>query len=104
MSGNLLMSVQKDKDRIIVKLSGEVDIYSVPDFKESLYKVVEEESLDVELECAELTYIDSSGLGILVGALKRVKQNGNKVYISMLRDNVRKLFLITGLDKVFELI
>jgi anti-sigma B factor antagonist len=58
---------------------------------------------DIELLCEDLSYIDSAGLGILVGALKKVKMHHHDVYIYYLRDNIKKLFEITGLDKVFIL-
>jgi anti-sigma B factor antagonist len=48
-----------------------------------------------------LEYIDSTGLGILIGALKRLKQEDKDIIISNIRPNVGKLLKITGLDKVF---
>ena len=104
MDNNLNLISEKKESKYIIYLEGEIDVYSVPDFKEKLYKIIDEEALDIEISCEGLTYIDSSGLGILVGALKRVKQNGNHVYISNLKDNIKKLFLITGLDRVFDII
>ena len=85
----------------VISVSGEIDIYSAPDFKNSLYEVIGSGDRDIILECGLLTYIDSTGLGILLGALKRVRQNEHNVYIRHLKDNIRKLFRITGLDKVF---
>ncbi len=80
-----------------------MDISSAPEFKSRLYEAVGEGDKDIELFCDELTYIDSTGLGILVGALKRVKKNDCNVYIYQLKENIRKLFRITGLERVFIL-
>lgn len=104
MDNNLKLISEKKEGKFVICLAGEIDVYSVPDLKDKLYQIIDEEALDIEISCENLTYIDSSGLGILVGALKRVKQNGNNVYISKLKDNIKKLFLITGLDRVFEII
>lgn len=87
----------------MIEISGEVDIFTAPDFKNSLYDIIGEGKRDVVLECGQLSYIDSTGLGILLGALKRVRQNERNVYVRNLKDNIRKLFKITGLDKVFVL-
>jgi len=85
-----------------VVLSGEVDIYTSQELKENLYRVVESNKKDVIIDCKELNYIDSTGLGIFVGALKKAKQYEKKIKIINLKDNIKKLFIITGLDKIFE--
>ncbi len=91
------------KDKLRIHLGGEVDIAAAPEFKEKLYEMIAQGEKDVELFCEGLAYIDSTGLGILVGALKKVKIHNRNVYIFQLRDNIKKLFHITGLDKVFIL-
>jgi anti-sigma B factor antagonist len=99
----LVMDNTIENGKLRVLLKGEVDISTAPEFKARLYELVGEGDKDIELFCEELSYIDSTGLGILVGALKRVKKNENSVYIYRLKDNIKKLFRITGLDKVFIL-
>ena len=91
---------QVGKSRIV--LSGEIDISTAPEFKTKLHELIGDGDSDIELLCEDLSYIDSAGLGILVGALKKVKMH-HDVYIYYLRDNIKKLFEITGLDKVFIL-
>jgi anti-sigma B factor antagonist len=73
-------------------LSGEVDIASAPEFKTKLYDLIGDGKKDIVLLCNGLKYIDSTGLGILVGALKKVKSHQRNVYIYQLRDNIRKAF------------
>jgi len=89
-------------DHVKVVLSGEVDIYTSQELKENLYRVVESNKKNVIIDCKELNYIDSTGLGIFVGALKKAKQYEKKIKIINLKDNIKKLFIITGLDKIFE--
>lgn len=96
-----LSTGSSDNNRYVISVKGEIDIYSAPGFKESLYQSISDVSQDIVLECSDLTYIDSMGLGILVGVLKRVKEKGNNVIIRNPRNTVRKLFRITGLDKAF---
>lgn len=90
-----------DEQSNIIVLQGEIDIYSAPDFKEQLYRIIDEGQQSIVLECSELSYIDSMGLGILVGALKRLKEQNRDIVVRNPKNNIRKLLRITGLDKVF---
>ncbi|HHW22847.1 MAG TPA: STAS domain-containing protein [Clostridiaceae bacterium] len=96
-----LSTGNSDNNRYVISVKGEIDIYSAPGFKESLYQSISDVGQDIVLDCSDLTYIDSMGLGILVGVLKRVKEKGNNMIIRNPRSTVRKLFRITGLDKAF---
>jgi anti-sigma B factor antagonist len=98
-----LLLDNQTEEKLEIFLSGEVDIASAPDFKTKLYDLIGDGKKDIVLLCNGLKYIDSTGLGILVGALKKVKSHQRNVYIYQLRDNIRKLFHITGLDMVFIL-
>jgi anti-sigma B factor antagonist len=93
--------VEKLNDNVKISLIGEVDIYTSQELKELLYKTLDDNQMDLIIECKGLNYIDSTGLGIFVGALKRARQYQKKIVISNLKDNIKKLFIITGLDKIF---
>ncbi len=86
-----------------ITLSGEIDIYTSQSFKDELNEIVKTCKGDLYIDCKGLTYIDSTGLGILVGVLKEIRKEDNNIYICNLRDNIKKLFLITGLDKLFKI-
>jgi len=57
----------------------------------------------MKLNLENLDYIDSTGLGVMIGILKRLKIENKEVYIEKPKNNVRKIFNITGLDKVFKM-
>lgn len=99
----LMLDNQTNDEKTKIILRGEVDISTAPEFKTKLYEFIGAGEKDIELFCHDLTYIDSTGLGIMVGALKKVRNHQKNVYIFKLRENIRKLFRITGLDKVFIL-
>lgn len=103
MSEELKISEEYKNGSLYVILSGEIDIYTSQGLKERLCDIVEREKSDLKIDCSNLNYIDSTGLGILVGVLKKVKQNGNKIYLLNMKENIKKLFVITGLDKVFNI-
>jgi anti-sigma B factor antagonist len=86
-----------------VVLSGEIDIYSAPELKNSLLKLVEEKKGNIHIDCANLKYIDSTGLGVLISAMRNVKEYDGNIVIRNLQPYIYKIFTITGLDKVFTI-
>ena len=86
-----------------VSLAGELDVSTADELKKSLHKLVDEKNLDMKLNLENLDYIDSTGLGVMIGILKRLKIENKEVYIEKPKNNVRKIFNITGLDKVFKM-
>lgn len=103
MSLKIDINLDKEKDNWNVSLEGELDIYTSTDLKESLSKIKEDNIKDLVINMQSLDYIDSTGLGILVGVLKRLKQKQKDIYILNTKPNVKKIFTITGLDKIFKL-
>ena len=101
MASELIMKEEKMEHAQKVVLRGEIDIYTAAQFKENLYRLVDNSVKDIVIDCDGLDYIDSTGLGIFVGALKKARLTDRNIRIENLRDNIRKLFNITGLDKLF---
>lgn len=99
------LSIEKryvpDQDRWDVKVSGEVDIYTSDKMKETLSRMIEEKKSEIQIDCTDLAYIDSSGLGVLIGVLKKLKEEDRDLVILHARSNILKLLNITGLDKIF---
>lgn len=101
MSSELIIREEYQADFARVFIAGEIDIYTAGLFKEKLYNVVDSSRKDLKIDCSDLNYIDSTGLGIFIGALKKTKLNNKEIYLENLKDNIKKLFVITGLDKLF---
>lgn len=87
----------------VVKINGEVDIYDAPEMKERLHKLIDQTPADLVLDCAELTYIDSTGMGVLISVLKHLKDVGKKMKIIHLSPYIYKIFSITGLQNIFSI-
>ena len=102
MSLTINKSFDEDKNIWDVSLKGEVDIYTANKLKETLIDMVAERPQDILIDASRLEYIDSTGLGVLIGALKRLKQHEKDIYIRDVKLNVKKIFKITGLDKIFK--
>src|SRR5574344_1380669 len=86
-----------------VSLGGELDVSTADELKKELHKLVDEKNIDMRLNLENLDYIDSTGLGVIIGILKRLKIESKEVYIEKPKNNVRKIFSKTGLDKIFKL-
>ena len=87
----------------MVSLEGELDVSTADELKKYLHKLVDEKKVDMRLDLEKLEYIDSTGLGVMIGILKKLKIENKEVYIEKPRNNVKKIFNITGLDKIFKL-
>ncbi len=91
----------EEKNKWLIQLTGEVDIFNSAELKKKLLDLIEEKKTDLCIDCKELVYIDSTALGALVAVLKNVKYYSGEIRLSHLRPNLSKLFKITNLDKVF---
>ncbi len=86
-----------------VHIEGELDVSTAEKLKEYLHDVIKEDVLDMKINLEQLDYIDSTGLGVIIGVLKKLKTEGKEIYIVSPKSNVRKIFTITGLDKIFKM-
>lgn len=84
-------------------LAGEVDVYTSPRLKQELLELVDAGCMDIVIDLDALGFIDSSGLGVLVSGLRRVKEHGGTLRLVCTNEAILKIFRITGLDKVFPL-
>lgn len=100
---DLGIDVQHHDKAAIVNLSGEIDVYTAPKFKESLINLIEEGIHDIVVNLQDVTFMDSTGLGALVGGLKRVKPLGGSLVLICTQEKILKIFEITGLNKVFPI-
>lgn len=84
-----------------VHATGEIDLATAPLLRATLSDLVDDGARLITLDFAEVTFLDSSGLGVLVAAMKRLEARGGRIRVEHSRDNVRRIFEITGLDQAF---
>ncbi|RJP27255.1 MAG: anti-sigma factor antagonist [Actinobacteria bacterium] len=87
----------------VVELEGEIDLSTSPVFKETVYGVIESGKIDVIIDLNALEFMDSTGLGVLVAALKKTSMEGGSIRLICNKRNILKVFTVTGLDKVFSI-
>ena len=92
-----------DSGTHLIELSGEVDLYTAPEFKERMVQVIEEGKKHVVVDLSKATFIDSTTLGVLVGGVKRLRPSGGSLALVCSDQNIQKIFEITGLDRVFPI-
>lgn len=97
----LKVDLKKDGELLFVDLQGDLDINSNKEFKEKVNSVQGVKKIIVN--CKNLSYIDSTGLGAFISIYKHIKEKGEKLVITGLKPHIKKIFLITDLDKVFEI-
>ncbi|MDK2919584.1 MAG: anti-sigma factor antagonist [Candidatus Petromonas sp.] len=101
MALDIKKSFIDDKNLWNFELIGEVDIYTSPELKEIISNSLKEKESNIRLDCERLEYIDSTGLGVLIGILKTLKRSERDIIIANPKSNISKLLKITGLDKIF---
>jgi anti-sigma B factor antagonist len=88
----------------VVAVEGEVDVYSAPALDEVLSGLIAEGNTRLIIDLTEVGFLDSTGLGVLVKALKRVREADGSLAVVTASERVLKVFRITGLDVVMSLV
>ena len=95
---------RQDDDTHIVAVTGEIDLFTAPDFKQHVSAPIDAGVPHVIVDLSRTTFIDSSSLGVLIGAHRRLKLRGGSLTIVCDNEAITKTFRITGLDGVFTLV
>jgi anti-sigma B factor antagonist len=88
----------------VVAVSGEVDLFTAPEFKQRVTAPIAAGIDRVIVDLTRTTFIDSSSLGALIGAHRRLQQRGGRLVVACDSDAIVKTFRITGLDGVFTIV
>ncbi|HHY74018.1 MAG TPA: STAS domain-containing protein [Bacillus bacterium] len=100
----MFYQINAQADQVFVTLSKEIYVDQASSFREALLPYLEKGYKNFIIDVSNLSYIDSSGLGVLIGIQKRAITNGGKVTIKGLKGPVKELFELTRLTKIFEII
>jgi anti-sigma B factor antagonist len=97
---DLSVSTRDEDGRTVVAATGEVDVYTAPVLDESLSVAVATGATRIVVDLAAVDFLDSTGLSVLVKALKRVRDADGSLDVVVTAERVAKVFRITGLDQV----
>ncbi len=87
----------------VVEVAGEIDVYTAPRLREVVVGAIEAGHTRLVIDIESVAFLDSTGLGVLVGALKRVRADNGSLDIVCTSERLLRIFGITGLDKIFGL-
>ncbi|WP_195268280.1 STAS domain-containing protein [Eubacterium sp. 1001713B170207_170306_E7] len=97
-----ISELKNDRDGVCV--TGEVDIYTATQFKEPIEKLIQAGTKEIFLDLTNLSYIDSTGIGILIELRKGSMSKGLDMTLINPQKNVVKLLQLTGVDQIFNII
>jgi anti-sigma B factor antagonist len=98
------VTAEVGSDGATVTVRGEVDVYTAPQLRQRLYSVVADGASTVILDVADMTFIDSTGLGVIVGTLKRLREGGGELTLRAPSRSTRKVLDITGLTRILSIV
>lgn len=102
MDADLDVRVHRTENVPVVSLSGDVDSYTCDKLRETIIELLSQGDSRVVISMGRVNYIDSAGLGTLVGGLRRVHERDGGLAISNASPQIRRVLSITGLSKVFD--
>lgn len=87
----------------ILAVKGEVDVYTAPRLRERIVELVSQGNHQIVVDLEGVDFLDSTGLGVLVGGLKRLRSHDGDLSLVCTQPRILKVFEITGLTKVFSI-
>lgn len=100
---DVTVTSRADGDRTVVEVTGEIDVYTAPALREELTHLIDAEHTDLVVDLTAVSFMDSTGLGVLVGALKKIRTLGGDLRLVINQEKILKVFKITALTQVFTI-
>jgi|LGVF01.2.fsa_nt_gb anti-sigma B factor antagonist len=91
-------------EKNMIYINGEVDIYTVGKFRKPIKEMIEADVSEIILNCSDLSYMDSTGIGVLIELRKITMDKGQEIVVLNPRPNIKNLLRITGVDKIIKIV
>ena len=98
---DLTLATREEDGRAIVAVGGEIDVYTAPKLRDQITELVSSGTYNIVIDLEAVEFLDSTGLGVLVGGLKKVRAHDGSLELVCSQERLLKIFRITGLAKVF---
>ncbi|MBT0767360.1 STAS domain-containing protein [Kineosporia sp. J2-2] len=99
----LTVATRREGVQTVISVAGEIDVYTAPTLRERLNELVEDGEFHLVVDMGGVDFLDSTGLGVLVGGLKRARSHEGSLQLVCDQEKILKVFRITGLTKVFPI-
>ena len=96
-------TVEEHGSVVVIAVHGQADLHTAPELRDAMTAALDGGASGLVVDLSEATFIDSMTLGVLLGAVKRLRPSGGKVTIVCIDPHIRRIFEITLLDRVFSL-
>jgi len=93
-----------DAERHVIAVRGEIDLFTAPELKQKLGEAIEAGRRQIVVDLTDTTFLDSTALGVLIGAVKRLRSDHGRLVLVNVDANIAKTFEITGLDQIFTIL
>lgn len=100
---DLNIEKHQNDNQIFVQVAGEIDAYTAPKLREELLPLAEGKNKTITVNLKDVTYLDSTGLGVFVGLFKQLSKNDGELKLAELSDRLKRLFEITGLSNIMKI-
>ena len=90
-------------DIVIFDINGEIDLYNAPEIKEKIKEEMNKNKVNIIINLDKVSYIDSSGIGVLISSLSNLKKVGGALKLINVYASVRKVFELTKLTSFFDI-
>jgi anti-sigma B factor antagonist len=100
-------SLSEDQDAAgahVIAVAGEVDIFTAPELKRAIAAAIDAGARRLVVDLTETRFLDSTALGVLIGAVKRLRPLDGRLVIVNTEPSTAKTFEITGLDQIFTIV
>jgi anti-sigma B factor antagonist len=99
----VLAERELDENTQLIEAAGTVDLFAAPEFKDAMARIIESGKRWIIVDLTDASLVDSTMLGALLGARRRLQVRGGGLAIVCPEPGIRKVFEITGLDRMFPL-
>ena len=100
---DLSLDARESEGRTILEVGGEIDVYTAPKLRDAISDLVGDGKYHLVVDMEKVDFLDSTGLGVLVGGLKKVRAHDGSMQLVCTQERLLKIFRITGLAKVFTI-
>ena len=87
----------------VLVVHGDADLHAAPELRERLGAAIDSGADMVVVDLSDTSFLDSTALGVLLGALKRLRENDGQIQLVVSRPEIRRIFEITLLDQILPL-
>ena len=100
---DLTLATEEVEGATIIAVGGEIDVYTAPRLRDKITELVADGVYSLIIDMEGVEFLDSTGLGVLVGGLKKVRAHDGSLQLICTQERLLKIFRITGLAKVFTI-